>query len=43
MGGGPESRCIGHVYGLDGAVWCTAPSKLYTQQEFYQWKLEIMK
>jgi len=20
MGGGPESRCIGRVYGLDGAV-----------------------
>jgi hypothetical protein len=20
MGGGPDSRCIGHVYGADGAV-----------------------
>ena len=20
MGGGPENRCVGHVYGLDGAV-----------------------
>jgi len=20
MGGGPESRCVGRVYGLDGAV-----------------------
>ena len=25
MGGGLESRCIGTVYGADGAV-CTAPS-----------------
>ena len=24
MGGGPESRCEGHVYGADGAVRRTA-------------------
>jgi len=23
MGGGLESRCVGHVYGADGAVRCT--------------------
>jgi len=23
MGGGPESRCVGRVYGLDGAVRLT--------------------
>jgi len=23
MGGGPESRCVGRVYGLDGAAHCT--------------------
>ena len=31
MGGGPESRCVGRVYSLDGAVWLVAPSKLYTR------------
>ena len=31
MGGGPESRCICRVYGLDGAVLRTAPSKPYTR------------
>jgi len=24
MGGGIESRCVGRVYGADGAVPCTA-------------------
>ena len=33
MGGGPESRCVGRVYGADGFVRLsrTAPSKLYTR------------
>jgi len=31
MGGGLESRCIGHVCGVDGAVHRTAPSALYAQ------------
>jgi len=33
MGGGPESRCVGRVYGADGAVHCsrTAPSAPYTR------------
>ena len=26
MGGGLESRCVGRVYGADGAVRCTALS-----------------
>jgi len=34
MGGGLESRCVGRVYGADGAVQrivpCTAPSAPYT-------------
>jgi len=30
MGGGLESRCVGRVYGADGAVRM-APSALYTQ------------
>jgi len=25
MGGGPESRCVGRVYGLDGAVRLRPP------------------
>jgi len=29
MGGGLESRCVGRVYGADGAV--TAPSAPYTR------------
>jgi len=28
MGGGLESRCVGRVYGADGAVHGTAPSAL---------------
>jgi len=31
MGGGLESRCVGRVYGADGAVPCTAPSAPYTR------------
>ena len=31
MGGGPESHCVGRVYGADGAVSCTAPSALYAR------------
>jgi len=31
MGGGPESRCVGRVYGADGAVPCTTPSAPYTR------------
>ena len=33
MGGGPESRCVGRVYGADGAVPShgTAPSALHTR------------
>jgi len=31
MGGGLESRCVGSVYGADGAVR-TAPSAPYTQR-----------
>jgi len=31
MGGDPESRCVGRVYGADGAVPCTAPSAPYTR------------
>jgi len=30
MGGGLESRCVGRVYGADGAVHVTAPSAPYT-------------
>jgi len=30
MGGGLESRCVGRVYGADGAVRLTAPSAPYT-------------
>ena len=26
MGGGLDSRCVGRVYGADGAVQCTAPA-----------------
>jgi hypothetical protein len=26
MGGGLDSRCVGRVYGADGAVRCTASS-----------------
>ena len=29
MDGGPESRCVGRVYGADGAVHGTAPSAPY--------------
>jgi len=29
MGGGLESRCVGRMYGVDGAVPCTAPSTPY--------------
>jgi len=31
MGGGLDSRCVGHVYGADGAVrlGCMAPSAPY--------------
>jgi len=28
MGGGPKSRCVGRVSGLEGAVRHTAPSKV---------------
>ena len=31
MGGGIESRCVGRVYGVDGALRRTAPSALYTR------------
>ena len=31
MGGGPESRCVGRVYGADGAVHGKAPSAPYTR------------
>jgi len=31
MGGGLESRCVGHVYSADGAVSRMAPSAPYTQ------------
>jgi len=30
MGGGLDSRCVGRVYGADGAVPYTAPSAPYT-------------
>ena len=30
MGGGPGSRSVGSVYGVDGAVQRTAPSTPYT-------------
>ena len=30
-GGGLESRCVGRVYGADGAVRRTAPSAPYTR------------
>jgi len=30
MGGGLDSRCVGRVYGADGAVLHTAPSTPYT-------------
>jgi len=32
MGGGLESRCVGRVYGADGAVRRTAPSTRPMQQ-----------
>jgi len=31
MGGGFESRCVGRVYGADGAVSRRAPSAQYTR------------
>ena len=31
MGGGLESRCLGRVYGADGAVHGTAPSAPHTR------------
>jgi len=31
MGGGHERRCVGRVYGADGAVRRTAPSAPYTR------------
>jgi len=31
MGGGPESRCVGRVYGADGAVHGKATSAPYTR------------
>jgi len=31
IGGGLESRCLGRVYGVDGAVRRTAPSAPYTR------------
>ena len=31
MGGSLESRCVGRVYGADGAVHRTAPSAPYTR------------
>ena len=31
MGGGLERRCVGRVYGADGAVHRTAPSAPYTR------------
>jgi len=31
MGGGLESRCVGRVYGADGAVSRTAPSAPHTR------------
>jgi len=34
MGGGLESRCVGRVYGADGAVRRTAPSAPYTRPFF---------
>jgi len=34
MSGGLESRCVGRVYGADGAVNGTAPSAPYTRPSF---------
>jgi len=31
MGGGLESRCVGRVYGADGAMRRTTPSAPYTR------------
>jgi len=31
MGGGLESRCVGHVYGADGTVRGMTPSAPYTR------------
>jgi hypothetical protein len=33
MGGGLESRCVGRVYGADGAVRRTVPQFLYVMSE----------
>jgi len=35
MDGGLESRCVGRVYGADGAVCRTAPSAPYTRIKIY--------
>ena len=32
MGGGPESRCVGRLYGADGAVASSAPYTRPTQR-----------
>jgi len=29
MSGGPESRCVGRVYGLEGAVRLSGPPPIY--------------
>jgi len=39
MGGGLESRCVGRVYGADGAVNRTAPSKLGAENHMLQLKI----
>jgi len=34
MGGGLESRCVGRVYGADGAV----PHGMYFEQKLIEWE-----
>jgi len=29
MGGGPDSRCVGRVYGADGDVYGTIQTKMF--------------
>jgi len=41
MDGGPESRCLGRVYGADGAVRRTAPSNLQLGAENHMLQLNI--
>ena len=42
MGGGPESCCVGRLYGADGAVRRTAPSAPYKRMNRYWASISLL-